>query len=289
MIMTSLHIQKTGHVPDTGLHVTSLTIVKTPIVFTYGQKYGPGKDITFDNGMEFFLRTFQNEAQNWTNYSNREKLYLTLQWLKGFVTFYNQAYSHVTLSQVMKQGRGVCRHITLLYLIFLKEIGIQGVFLTSGMGTPPKNIHKPDGSFLFHNYPLNSYVKPHAWAEVLINDSWIPVDPTIDFIGDTPEKIEVFHNAGYQAKIAPFMTTEPHNLYGDIDIPPFQPQQKQATGKVIVKPVPQINWNHSSHYQQTAPYQGNFKLEICPFTYDQGMQLLLHEEPVVSAHYRHHS
>lgn len=116
----------------------------------------------------------------------------------------------LTFSEIVDKGYGVCRHLSAGMLLLAKEAGMEGAYLTySGpiFDKPDpkymiKNVSRRDnGQPLFRGDEIGKPVwEGHAWVELRTSSGeWIPVDPSTQLVGDTPEGLETFRDANYIA------------------------------------------------------------------------------------------
>ena len=113
-----------------------------------------------------------------------------------------------SLSEVVDKGYGVCRHLSVAMLALAKEAGMDGAYLTYGPTRDPQylmeNVLKDDNQPLFKMMPPgDKYYGGHAWVELKTSDGeWIPVDPSTQIVGDTPQGMELFRKANYRALVS---------------------------------------------------------------------------------------
>lgn len=114
----------------------------------------------------------------------------------------------LTLSQVVDSGYGVCRHLSVGMLVLAKEAGMEGALLTNGPGArgdlgPVRNVvRKDNGQPLFKMGSVGDPIGGHAWVELKTSEGeWIPVDPSTQLVGDTPEGMDTFREANYRAAV----------------------------------------------------------------------------------------
>src|SRR5579872_4281337 len=119
------------------------------------------------------------------------------------------------LREAVRLGYANCSPLTIGLLILGKEAGLEGAFLgnapgagkrKAGMAEDPNpivNIIRPDtheGLFKSDSNYGVSIPAAHAWAEFRMSDGkWIPVDPSTQLVGDTPEGLQILRDAHYQA------------------------------------------------------------------------------------------
>ncbi|GEM_PF-4166199 len=109
-----------------------------------------------------------------TNLAAISKLML---WVHGHIT-YDESYTNSTLSAIetLKIRKGVCDEFTNLYTAFARSVGIPTRIVVGLVYT-------------------GSRWRKHAWAESLVGDRWIPVDPTFAEMG----QIDATHIKLYSA------------------------------------------------------------------------------------------
>lgn len=114
--------------------------------------------------------------------------------------------NQITLSEIVDSGFGICRHLSVAMLALAKEADMEGVILNSSHegasdGKYLQNIlRKDNGQPLFKMGKVGDTGSPHAWVELKTKDGeWIPVDPSAQLVGDSPEGMETFLEANYRA------------------------------------------------------------------------------------------
>lgn len=131
-------------------------------------------------------------------------------WVKENITVNSMAKSEkVPLSEIADNGVGVCRHLSVLLLVLAKEAGLEGAYETADLEFT--NLARKDSDYqpndgrpaLFRSCGVNEKVSEgHAWVELKINDEgipkWVPVDPSTQLVGDTPDRLATFKRAGYK-------------------------------------------------------------------------------------------
>ena len=110
------------------------------------------------------------------------------------------------LSELIEHGFGVCGHLSVVLLFLAKEAGMAGALMTnSGSNGDPMaliNITRTDnGQPLFKTVKRGEKVASgHGWVELRTSDGrWIPVDPSANLVGDTPENLQMFQDANYRS------------------------------------------------------------------------------------------
>jgi hypothetical protein len=112
----------------------------------------------------------------------------------------------VTLSEIVDNGYGICRHFSLTALSLAIDAGLSGVHLKhEGSRDDDQakllNVIRGDtGLPLFQSFGINErFDGGHSWIEILLDDGeWIPIDPTTGLTGLTPEGLETFRDANYK-------------------------------------------------------------------------------------------
>lgn len=109
------------------------------------------------------------------------------------------------LSEIVDAGYGVCRHLSVIFLVLAKEAGLEGAYVSSSRTDKEKydlqNITRPDtGEPLFRMTAVGQPIAGHAWVELKLSDSnWMPIDPSTNLVGDTDEDLKIFKKANYRA------------------------------------------------------------------------------------------
>lgn len=123
----------------------------------------------------------------------------------------SQGYNPVSVSKIVDTKHGVCRHLSVVTLMLAKEANMEGAYLTTSsplLGTVKSDsntlmnvINPKTGEALFKSASPNAPVLGgHAWVELKTKDgTWIPLDPTTQLVGDSPEELETFRKANYNA------------------------------------------------------------------------------------------
>jgi hypothetical protein len=154
----------------------------------------------------------------------------------------------LTLSEVVDSGYGVCRHLSVAMLALAKEAGMEGAFLTNGPSFtdrgPIKNVvRKDNGEPLFKMSKIGDPVGGHAWIELKTAEGeWIPVDPSAQLVGDTPEGLETFRDANYRASVGSTLELQGlpshvgHNGLRDLE---FLPGEAVHTGTLEINSQPE--------------------------------------------------
>jgi hypothetical protein len=155
----------------------------------------------------------------------------------------------VRLSDLIERGYGVCRHFAVALLVLAQEAGMKGALMTNntdnGLDRYRRviltNIIRTDtGEPLFGLEVGEQVTCGHAWVELKVGESWIPVDPAHGLIGDTPENMQMFKDAKY---CVPVQVTDiraeglPKNL--ELEIEPvdlyFSPGESVHKGVIKVR------------------------------------------------------
>ncbi len=127
------------------------------------------------------------------------------EWIAKNTGIKSDGAEQLSLSEIVDSGYGVCRHLSVIYLTLAKEAGLNGAYLTISRTDNEKydlrNIIRPDtGKPLFRMIAVGQSVNGHAWIELRLSDnSWIPVDPSTNLVGDTDEGLAIFREANYRA------------------------------------------------------------------------------------------
>lgn len=169
-------------------------------------------------------------------------------------------YNKVILSEVVDYGYGACRHLSVAMLVLAKEAGMEGAYMAYSSPVAPtlepnpkyliRNVTRSDnGQPLFKSSAPGDFVwSSHAWVELKTSDGdWIPVDPSTQLVGDTPEGLQTFQDANYIAySTASFQIDRlPENVW-DYDLGSlwFLPAEKSRTGVIKIncrpKPKPSV-------------------------------------------------
>jgi len=129
-------------------------------------------------------------------------------WIAEHLTTRNYATEDIPVSQLAEVGFCVCRHFAAMYLILAKEAGLDGCYMgaqtnfTNLERKPTDRVSNDGRKGLFRSGEVGSIVNVgHAWAEVLVHngeeESWVPVCPSTQLIGNTPERLQTFIDAGF--------------------------------------------------------------------------------------------
>lgn len=164
----------------------------------------------------------------------------------------------ITLSDLVEQGYGVCRHLSVLYLFLAKEAGLNGVLLRSDQSSPIKNILRTDSNQpLFKEVRVGEEAPPHLWLEIkLSSGKWVPIDPSTDLIGDTPDKLQMFNLANY---------TSPSSLGLDVESEPKLSDIAGLFNYTYFKPGEAITKASAyiiKHAGYSSPFKGDATLII---------------------------
>lgn len=172
------------------------------------------------------------------------------QWVSENTGINSSSARPISLSEVVDKGYGVCRHLSVAILVLAKEAGLEGAYLTYAPGFGPmsekylaKNVIRKDNNEpLFKMSGVGQGIGGHAWVELKTGeDEWIPVDPSTQLVGDTPEGFETFRDANYRALVSQSLDVEgfpgPVNHQGTQDLW-FLPGEAQHTGVLEVNSLP---------------------------------------------------
>ena len=109
------------------------------------------------------------------------------------------------LSEIVDAGYGVCRHLSVAMLVLANEAGLSGAYLTTGPHEEAKYtahnvVRRDNGEQLFKLSKVGEPIGAHAWVELETSDGeWIPVDPSVQLVGDSEEGMATFREANYRA------------------------------------------------------------------------------------------
>lgn len=196
----------------------------------------------------------------------------------------------ITLSEITDKGYAVCRHLSAAMLVLAKEAGMEGAYLT--YSSPVFAKEKPNPKYLARNVVRRDTNQPlfkmgdvgepiwggHAWVELRTSDGeWIPVDPSTQLVGDTPEGLETFRDANYIALVSQsleiegfpgdvghlgnqdlwFLPTEKtHTGILEVNSKPRQKPIRITLGKKVEKPEDTEQWPKPTQYK--GPLNFNF-------------------------------
>lgn len=130
------------------------------------------------------------------------------QWVRENIAIEPYISPYLKLSDIVTNGYATCRHFAASYLFLAHEAGLTVAFSTNspdsipgGGPGPIRNVRRrDDGEQLFKSCAAGQPIwAGHAWAEVRINDKWIPVDPTTNLVGDREDDFNTFFDADYRA------------------------------------------------------------------------------------------
>lgn len=185
------------------------------------------------------------------------------------------------LSEVIEKGYGVCNELSVAYLWLAQHAGLSGVLLRSDYDQIT-NINRADSDKpLFRETPLGGKVPAHAWVEIRTKSrGWVPVDPSTRYIGDTDEKLQTFHEAGYMAHMVVdgLSTVEPvEALKATTRILPVPPASEVITGETRVGlHEPRIKIGGAQNGHSTPPnhesYSGNATVTFHDTARDVGLK-----------------
>lgn len=200
-----------------------VTVEKLPLPMEVGKLYGHS-DVLFDQETENMQRlASQAEALNSLPEDQRPRELLKLfrsnvhyaynavvseltktnpelaEWVSKNTGLDSSGGNQVKLSDIIDKGYGVCRHLSVGYLWLASKAGLEGTLMVSG-SSGITNIQRTDnGEYLFKSADIGQEVGAHAWSELkLSNGRWIPVDPSVQLVGDTEEGLEMFRKARYE-------------------------------------------------------------------------------------------
>lgn len=109
------------------------------------------------------------------------------------------------LSEVFDHGYAACSQMTTAYMWLAQSAGLKGT-LQITMHDQIRNINRAGTNEpLFKATAPGKMAPAHAWNEILTEArGWVPVDPSIKYIGDTDERLQIFKDAGYQGVMIRF-------------------------------------------------------------------------------------
>jgi len=141
----------------------------------------------------------------------------------------------VSISDVLENGYGVCRHLAVTYLYLAQKAGLKGTLMASNANTMTNITRTDNGEGLFKMTGVGTLIPTaHAWNEIqLSDDSWIPIDPTTKLIGDSEEGLQMFKDANYTCP-ASFGYYTLWNPFSEVnlkfELPTFKPAESIAKG-----------------------------------------------------------
>lgn len=239
-------------------------VEKLPIPMKIGKDYGHG-DVLFDQETENMNRlASQAEALRSLPEEQRPSELLKLfrsnvryaynavvselaesnpelsEWVAKNTGLDSSGGTQVKLSDIFDKGYGVCRHLSVGYLWLASKAGLEGTLMVSGpVGIT--NIQRTDnGEQLFKSTDVGQEVGAHAWAELKLSDGrWIPVDPSVQLVGDTKEGLDMFRKARYEGVGYEGLDTEasPSKLFVTTSTKGvvFRPGEATAEGTYMLK------------------------------------------------------
>lgn len=193
------------------------------------------------------------------------------QWVRDH-TGLHAPHHAVELADVFEHGYGICRHLHLAYLYLAQKAGLGGMLLTCVAGTI-QNVTRHDSEEpLFRSAPVGEAVGAHSWCEVQLSDgTWIPVDPSTQLVGDSPEHLRVFLEAHYEGRLVDGFTPD----WGPMDelrleqnLLPFQPGSAQTTGTFYLRlnsSIQAVRFGKGPQPQEAPsnePFTGNAYIKI---------------------------
>lgn len=180
--------------------------------------------------------------------------------------------SHVfelPLSQIIDNGYGVCRHLSVAYLWLAQKTGLEGTLLTSDYKGITNVERKDNGKQLFKSVAVGEPLIPHAWTEIRLSDGrWIPVDPSVMLVGDSEEGMQTFQEAGYNANLSMGIDSEatPSDaITSKRSIPIIKPGQsgtEMSLSLLLKSTQPIIRIFKENIPPTNIPYSGEAKLQI---------------------------
>lgn len=194
-------------------------------------------------------------------------------WVNNHTGLWSHPTTPLTLSQVVDGEYAICRHLSVVTLALAKDAGLKGAALVykplaDEPGNKIKNVFRKDtGKNLFQSVRANEpFENHHSFVELLLsNGEWIPVDPTVQLTGETPEGLALFKEANYRANIGEFLEKEglPEHTYGQATSSlQFLPGEDTRSGIYIVNGVKLLRPKAEPEYPR---YQGplDFTLAAC--------------------------
>lgn len=194
--------------------------------------------------------------------------------------------NRVPLSELIDKGYGICRHLSVAYLWLAQKAGLEGTIL----GGPAKNIQRTDtGQKLFNSFELGQSIPGHEWVEIKTKDNkWIPVDPSTNLMGDTPEGLAMFQQANYLAQTGGKgleVGSETNELTVSGQAPYFKPAEPLSEiGKfsLLLRSTKPTLGVHVSRPATNTPYSGKGNMWISTAKAGGDMNLRIHEVKFVS-------
>jgi hypothetical protein len=105
------------------------------------------------------------------------------------------------ISELVESGFGICRHLAPLYLYFATQVGLKGV-IQDNIATQKDFVNvyrdKVQKTKLFKNSEIGQKIGGHMWANIMVNDKWIMVDPSVNLVGDNEYDIGLIEESGYK-------------------------------------------------------------------------------------------
>lgn len=160
-----------------------------------------------------------------------------------------------SLSQVVNDGIGVCNEFGSLYLVLANDAGLKGV---NHIGSVRNQLIVGANELLVKHKPIGDG-DFHFWAEIqLSNGEWLPVDPTIDFIGDELNKLETFRQA-YRSKgsFLPNITGLPQGLTYERNAENFSFGEGTHSGPLKIRLTKRGD-------SQSPDYKGDINIVLTP-------------------------
>lgn len=221
-IITFEGLSLTGENPTSGK--IRVKVEKQPLQLVQGNTY-LRNEIVFDKETEN-MQQLASQAEALTAISERERPRAVLElfrrnvryaydniveelqetnpelakWIAGNTGLSCKTGITVKLSDIIDKGYGVCRHLATGYLWLAQKAGLEGTLMVSILGGIT-NIKRSDtGEQLFKSVPVGEGLAHHAWTEIRLADgSWVPVDPSVNLVGDNKESMAMFREADYRA------------------------------------------------------------------------------------------
>ncbi|MEI6886947.1 MAG: transglutaminase domain-containing protein [bacterium] len=211
-------------------------------------------DMSINIGDNDILRNLISEASKLKDIPVYERIHKIVEMTRSQLKYFDSSYKELfkssdpekynwlienvtnsyngSLADVVEQGYGICANFTVLCAYLCQSAGLDVVLNTCG-NPSPKNIIRSDTSKpIFRFSPLNEMVGGHTWLEVINGEELIPVDPTVNLVGTTPEIRAIFEESGYIDHLLTYSLLEDPLDNSDVRV---DIRSRNITGGLVLK------------------------------------------------------
>lgn len=168
------------------------------------------------------------------------------------------------LSECLAQGFAECDQFAVLLLALGNMAGLEGTVCTyhSSTYSDADNIvnvlREDNGEPLYKSIAVGEQlIDGHSWVEFKLHDeTWMPVDPTTNLIGDNNEDLRTFEKANFGVDV--YLETDDKYLWPDRTGLMFLPGESIHTGIVRIRPRKM----DVDDVEQEVPYKGSLKMDL---------------------------